>query len=221
MKGFSLLALLAVSEAFVLLPAARPAPFLAHAASQATAETRPGTEESSPASMTTQHEKRRDLVGPATWFSPWTMNSMLGWSPGRAMMEMLKEMEQIQEAFGGERTTTMAPFTAGSLDVSEDNSQFILKMDVPGLSKEDMSVSVKDGFLHIDGERKYETKKEGERFHRVERTFGKIQRSIKLPSYVDDENPKAKMDSGVLQITLNKKPEAMEEPEAGRTIDIE
>ena len=61
-----------------------------------------------------------------------------------------------------------------AFDVIEEKEQYVLKADLPGINKEDIKVSVENGVLTIEGERKSETEQKDKQFHRVERTYGRF-----------------------------------------------
>jgi HSP20 family protein len=95
-----------------------------------------------------------------------------------------------------------------AVDIYEDNDKFVVKAELPGMKKEEISVSLHGNTLTISGERKQEEqKKEGESY-RSERFFGRFQRSITLPAPVDMNKIEASYKDGVLNITLPKSEEA-------------
>jgi HSP20 family protein len=112
------------------------------------------------------------------------------------------------------RPSTMAMRLA--TDIHEEGTAFVVKADVPGMSKEDIKLKLHDGTLLISGERKEEKEnKEGESAW-VERSFGSFMRSFKLPPNVDAEGITAACKDGVLTVTIPKtevkEPEAKEIP---------
>jgi HSP20 family protein len=95
-----------------------------------------------------------------------------------------------------------------ALDVHDDKDNFVVYVELPGMKKEDISISLHEGVLTVSGERKQESeRKEGETF-RSERYFGRFQRSVTLPAAVNGENVKASYKDGVLTIELPKVEEA-------------
>lgn len=92
-----------------------------------------------------------------------------------------------------------------AVDVLENENEYRIKADIPGVRKEDLSVNVQDGILTINGESRYEDdeNKEG-RIIRQERRFGKYSRSMRLGKDVDAANVKAEYRDGVLELTLPK-----------------
>ena len=92
-----------------------------------------------------------------------------------------------------------------AIDVSENDSEYKIRAEIPGVKKEDLHVSVQDGVLTINAESKYEDeeKKEG-RVIRQERRYGKFVRSMRLGKDVDSSKVKAEYKDGVLELSLPK-----------------
>ncbi|HLX95194.1 MAG TPA: Hsp20/alpha crystallin family protein [Verrucomicrobiae bacterium] len=97
---------------------------------------------------------------------------------------------------------------APALDVDEDKDNFTVRVELPGLKREDINVSLQDGALVISGERKAEKISDGTEVHRRERFYGKFQRALTLPTPVAADKVKAAYKDGVLAITLPKAEEA-------------
>ena len=95
-----------------------------------------------------------------------------------------------------------------AVDVYEDAQKLALKLEVPGIRREDIDIRVEGRTLTVRGERKLEAEEKEENFHRLERRFGSFVRSFTLPSSVDTENVQASSADGVLTISLAKRPEA-------------
>lgn len=102
--------------------------------------------------------------------------------------------------------------TAGNfvpaVDVYEDAQKLVLKLEVPGIAKEDLDIRVEGKTLTVKGERKFESEEKEENFRRIERRYGSFVRSFTLPGTVDVESVEATSTDGVLSISLAKKPEA-------------
>ncbi len=92
------------------------------------------------------------------------------------------------------------------VDVREDEDGIQVISELPGLSKDDVTVTVENGVLSIAGEKKQETEKgeKGGEYHLVERQYGRFERSFTLPRSVDAGKVKASFKEGVLSIELPK-----------------
>ncbi len=97
---------------------------------------------------------------------------------------------------------------APALDVHEDKDNFTIRVELPGLNREDIAISLQDDALVISGERKEEKVTESTEVHRRERFHGKFQRVLTLPAPVAADKVKAAYKDGVLTVTLPKAEEA-------------
>lgn len=95
-----------------------------------------------------------------------------------------------------------------AVDITETENEFRFVAEVPGLSKKDIKLSLENNVLMISGEKKNEIKQEGREYHRVERSYGKFERSFRLPRDVKSEQINAKYDNGLLTVTVPKAEEA-------------
>lgn len=90
------------------------------------------------------------------------------------------------------------------IDISETDTEFLVSVELPGVNKENIDVSLDNGQLTISGERKFEESEDGKTFHRVETKYGSFSRSFHLPDNVDEESINAKYENGILNITIQK-----------------
>lgn len=97
-------------------------------------------------------------------------------------------------------------------DVKENDKDIVVHAELPGVKKEDIQVELHNGFLTISGERNEEKKEQGERYHRVERSYGKFARSVAVPEGVSEEQIKARYENGVLEVTMPKPQPTKPEP---------
>jgi HSP20 family protein len=97
---------------------------------------------------------------------------------------------------------------APALDVHEDKDSFSVRVELPGMKREDIEVSLHDGALVISGERQSEKISEGTEVHRQERFYGKFSRALTLPAAVAGDKVKAQYKDGILTVTLPKAEEA-------------
>jgi HSP20 family protein len=91
---------------------------------------------------------------------------------------------------------------APQLEVFERNEKFVVRVDLPGLKKEDVKIEVTHDQLTIEGERKLEKEEKDEGSYRTERTYGRFFRRIEIPEYVKAENAVATFKNGVLEIEM-------------------
>ncbi|MBK5094587.1 MAG: Hsp20/alpha crystallin family protein [Deltaproteobacteria bacterium] len=95
-----------------------------------------------------------------------------------------------------------------AVDIYENSDFVVVKAELPGVEKNQISVEVKDGILSLRGERKFEKEVKEESFHRIERSYGSFQRSFSLPVSVDQDQVTARFEDGVLEVKLPKKEKA-------------
>ena len=95
-----------------------------------------------------------------------------------------------------------------SMDISETDNAVKLYAELPGVAKQDIKITVKEGVLSISGERKRQAEQEQEKFYRIERKFGEFCRQFQLTSKVDSSKVSASFKDGVLELTLPKREEA-------------
>jgi HSP20 family protein len=120
----------------------------------------------------------------------------------------LDEMQKIQKLMGEltEEVETAQP--EGSMmplaDVRETDEAVIVAMDLPGIDKQDVDITISEDELRVVAEKKTETEIQEKDFHKRERTFRRFERAIKLPVAVRGDEAKARLESGVLEVTLPK-----------------
>jgi HSP20 family protein len=128
------------------------------------------------------------------------------WRPFRDMVSIQDEMNRLFDDFFGrplarpEWEGTWSP----SVDVSETKDNVIVNAEIPGMSKEDVKVTVQDNILTLSGEKKQEKEEKNGSYHRIERSYGSFRRSFTLPTFVQADKVKAAYKDGILKITLPK-----------------
>ena len=115
-----------------------------------------------------------------------------------------------RDLFGWDPFLTGRPTSAFSpaFEVKETTESFVLKADLPGVDEKDLDVSMHNGVLTVSGSRQSEERKDGESYALYERQYGSFSRSFSLPDMADGERIEAKLDRGVLTLTIGKKAEA-------------
>ncbi len=131
----------------------------------------------------------------------------------------LQELNELQNRFNtllgrtalrsgtGEEALAVADW-APAVDISEDDKEFVIKAELPGLKREEVKVTVEGGVLSISGERRSEKEEKNKKFHRVERSYGSFLRSFSLPEGADATKVNADFSDGVLNVRLGKTPKA-------------
>jgi len=138
--------------------------------------------------------------------------ALIRWDPFREMSSLQERMNRLMSDF-----RTRSPFGEEEMaqgawippvDIYETKESIVLNVELPGVTKDDISLEVKDSTLTIRGEKKLEKDVKEENFHRMERTYGSFTRAFTLPSTVQQDKVKAKFRDGILEIRLPKAEEA-------------
>jgi HSP20 family protein len=141
------------------------------------------------------------------------MNVLSHWNP-------LREIHELQHRVLNALGTT--PGNAGSddreslavaewvpvVDILEDETEYLVKAELPEVTRENVHVTVENGRLTIKGERRFEKEETGKKYHRVERSYGTFLRSFNLPENADAEKVEAQFKDGVLFVHLQKQEKA-------------
>lgn len=142
--------------------------------------------------------------------------SLIRWSPRSELWDPFSNLADLQEEVnrlfdgslrrGGQRdfVTVFAP----AVDISEEKDHFLVRAELPGLSKDDVGVALQDSYLTIKGEKKHEAESTEAHYHRVERMYGTFSRTFELPVAVDAKKIDAQFKDGVLSVRLPKSEEA-------------
>ena len=139
--------------------------------------------------------------------------TLVRFNPARELLDMEREFNRMFNSFGNRfgltkkdgkddeyENAVWVPLT----DVAEDNDNYYLKADLPGIKKEDVKISYSDGSLSISGERSQEKETKDKKFHRIERSYGKYYRSFSIPNEIKEDKIKAEFTDGQLNITIPK-----------------
>lgn len=120
-----------------------------------------------------------------------------------------QEMNHLFDEFFGERHPELAEGNwIPVVDVSESDTNLLVRAELPGMTEEDIELNLQDNVLTLKGEKKQELDKQKENFHRVERSYGSFSRSFTLPSMVKLDQVTATFKEGILEISLPKSEEA-------------
>ena len=138
--------------------------------------------------------------------------NLIKWDPFRELEDMSNRLNRV---FGrplarldsNTEMLSMADWTP-SADISETDTAYLIKAEIPGVNKEDVKVTIQDGMLTIQGERKMEKEEKDKKFHRIERSYGSFMRSFHLPDDADESSVKAEFKDGMLNVSLGKSAKA-------------
>ncbi|HXG46610.1 MAG TPA: Hsp20/alpha crystallin family protein [Methylomirabilota bacterium] len=139
------------------------------------------------------------------------------WDPFKEMEEMqnrlaplLGRLPKVPDRGEEMKVTEWAPL----VDITEDEKEYLIKAELPEVSKENVKVSVLNGMLTLSGERKFEREEKDKKYHRIERSYGSFLRSFALPEGTDPAKVTAEFKDGVLTVHLPKE-------EKGKTASVE
>jgi len=138
--------------------------------------------------------------------------NLVKWDPFRELEDVTNRLNRIfgqplARSESGQNMLAVADW-APSVDISETDSTYLIKGEIPGVKKEDVKVTIQDGMLTIQGERKQEKEEKGKKFHRVECSYGSFARSFRVPDDADENSVKAEFKDGMLNVTLAKSAKA-------------
>lgn len=149
------------------------------------------------------------------------MSDITKYEPWGMLKQMRKEMDNV---FNSRFPDIQSDFTgfAGSdwvpaVDVKEEDDKFIIHADIPGVAPKDIKVSIENGVLTIQGEKKHERTQSEKDFRRIERSSGSFFRQFTLPESVDADSISAKGNNGVLELVVPKSSKS----KASRDIEVE
>jgi HSP20 family protein len=114
------------------------------------------------------------------------------------------KMNQLIEDFMAEAPVRFPDVMKPLADVKETDEEVVVTMDLPGMDKGDVEISVTEDALEVKAERKTEKEEKEEEFYKKERTFARFERSLKLPAEVKADDAKASLKDGVLEVRLPK-----------------
>ncbi len=130
-------------------------------------------------------------------------------NPFRDPTGFQSEIERmIRDVFDGPRAPATAGAFAPALDVEETEDGFTLVVELPGVAAEDVDITLEENVLTISGERSFYADKEADDFRRVERSFGRFHRAVRMPDRVAADRVEASYKDGLLTITVPKAEEA-------------
>jgi HSP20 family protein len=134
--------------------------------------------------------------------------ALIRWDPTRELTSLQSEVNRLFSTFfdvptgpgNGSALRRWVP----AMDLVETDDHFVLRADLPGLTKDEVTIELEDRVLTVSGERKAEHEDRHEGYYRVERAFGSFSRSLTLPAGVEPDAVEASFDNGVLEVRIPK-----------------
>ena len=134
--------------------------------------------------------------------------SLVKWDPFVELEDVSKQLNRIFGKYPA-RTEPGRELLATAdwvpdVDISETDTAYLIKGEIPGVNKEDIKVNIENGMITMSGERRQEKEEKNKKFHRIERSYGSFMRSFRLPDDADDSAVKAEFKDGMLNVTVPK-----------------
>lgn len=140
-----------------------------------------------------------------------TRTQISRWNPTTAWLAERDPFRLMEGLFNGEtgrgEELSNRPWRP-AVDIRETGDAYVVSAELPGLSKEDVNITIENNVLKLTGERRFEKEVEEEEYHRVERAYGSFSRAFSLPTRVDAERVEASFQEGILTISVPKAAEA-------------
>jgi HSP20 family protein len=130
------------------------------------------------------------------------------WDPFRDLNVLQDRMNRLFDDAGrGWRADEPAATTTWSpaVDIFETENEIVVKAELPGVDRKDITLNLENNVLTVKGERKFEKETKEENYHRIERSYGGFSRAFSIPATVDEEKIRADYHDGILRIALPKK----------------
>ncbi len=133
---------------------------------------------------------------------------LIRWNPMREMFNLRRQMDHFFDDAFNPMIRDDAKLSLWDwhpvVDVYDNDDKIVIKAELPGIDKKNISIDVKDGVLTLRGERTYDNEVKEEKYYRKERSFGRFERTFQLPVDVDPEKISADYKDGILNIDIPK-----------------
>jgi HSP20 family protein len=130
--------------------------------------------------------------------------SLVRYEPWSLFDQLRREMERSLDNRSAEDSSIATSDWVPAVDIKENDDNFVIVADIPGVDPEDIEVHMDNGMLTIKGEKESEKKEEKDDYKRIERSYGSFYRRFSLPDTADPEKISAKSNHGVLEVTIAK-----------------
>lgn len=129
------------------------------------------------------------------------------WNPGREWRDLQEQINRLFDFDYADSSGLFDRYMNPAVDIIEEEDGFVVKMDVPGVDRKDLEISMTRNVITIKGEKKEESKQKGKRSYRQESWSGSFQRTLSLPDSVDPDKVEAGLKNGVLTVRIAKREE--------------
>jgi HSP20 family protein len=128
------------------------------------------------------------------------------WDPFRGLMRMQRDLDRMFDRFFGRPLERWSEeeIRVPSVDVSETDSEVVVKAELPGIDRKDLEVEVLPEAVSLKAETKQECEEKGARYHTRECVWGRFERTVPLPAEVITDQAKATLRNGLLEVRLPK-----------------
>lgn len=138
--------------------------------------------------------------------NPHVPMALMRYTRGNDFDVLRREMTNLFDTFYG-RTTgddQQSAVWTPRADIAETEDAYLIQLDVPGIDRNDLEITLEDGTLKVSGERTMQNEHENGQYHRIERTYGRFFRSFTFGPNADADSIEAHFDDGVLTIRVGK-----------------
>lgn len=143
--------------------------------------------------------------------------TLVRWRPTTDLLPLVSNMQReihqlFDSFFRGDLRDESSYCLQPAVDIIESDDAYEIEAEMPGMTKDDIKVTIEGNVLTIRGEKKQEKTEKGKNYHRTERSFGTFVRSFTIPDSVKTDKIEAKHENGIITITLPKQEEVKPKP---------
>ena len=132
------------------------------------------------------------------------MSNLIRWEPAREMMSLRDAMDRLFDDAFTRPLSIRDGWSVPAIDMFQTDDEIVVKAALPGIKAEEVQINVTGEVLTLKGEVKQNQEMEEKAWHIREQRFGSFERSIRIPSTVDEERIEAHLKDGVLEVRLPK-----------------
>lgn len=136
--------------------------------------------------------------------------SLVRWNPENNIFTLKSGMDRLFDDLFMDRSNVLTryPELTPAVNVKEDDNEFVISAEVPGMKKDDIKITFENNYLTISGEKKAKEEIKEKDFHQLEHRYGKFSRTIAVPAGVKSDKIEADYEQGILTIHIPKDEDA-------------